>query len=424
MYLTFFTQELARKKYRASYFLILTIQIFFIISIQGRAGWVGFIAGLVFLLFKLQLIKLTCKVAFGISAICIVLLVPILFLLKTGSSEGRLLIYKVSATLFQDHWLWGIGIGRFKTQYNLYQADYFTKKSIDDRAALLADNTIYAFNDLWQLLIEIGAVRFAGVAALAIIAIKLVCKHYVIKPERRSLFYGSVAAIICILAASLFSYPFHNFLLQAVFLIYVTTALFALKIKESFKQVGQFFLYMLRGFFPLVIIYLLVQEKTKMDGIIRSKQAFELSQLGYKNKSLKIYDSLFQAGSTDGATMMAYAKQLYFVKDFEAAKRMIRYARMCHTDNNIYSVSAEIEEALKNSKGAERDYKTALYMVPNRMRGRFNLFQFYLRNADTTNAIFWGNSIVNMPIKVPSDHTASMRRQTVEALNRIRLILY
>ena len=49
--------------------------------------------------------------------------------------------------MLKDNWLWGIGHGQFKAKYNEYQAAYFSSHSIDSKEAVLADNSIYAFND-------------------------------------------------------------------------------------------------------------------------------------------------------------------------------------------------------------------------------------------------------------------------------------
>ncbi|HVK98144.1 MAG TPA: hypothetical protein VM368_10005, partial [Flavisolibacter sp.] len=74
---------------------------------------------------------------------------------------------------------------------------------------------------------------------------------------------------------------------------------------------------------------------------------------------------------------------------------------------------------LGNHEQAERDYKTAVYMVPNRMKSRFELIQFYLSIKDTSNAIFWAKSIMKMPVKIRSNKTDLLLEQTGRFLENI-----
>jgi hypothetical protein len=59
-------------------------------------------------------------------------------------------------------------------------------------------------------------------------------------------------------------------------------------------------------------------------------------------------------------------------------------------------------------------------MVPNRMISRKNLLDFYLERKDTTNAIYWANSIINMPVKINSEITRNMQQKTKEILLQLR----
>jgi hypothetical protein len=59
-------------------------------------------------------------------------------------------------------------------------------------------------------------------------------------------------------------------------------------------------------------------------------------------------------------------------------------------------------------------------MVPNRMGSRFELMNFYLSQKDTINAIKWANSILKMPVKVPSERTAYMLKATRAELEKLK----
>ena len=47
------------------------------------------------------------------------------------------------------------------------------------------------------------------------------------------------------------------------------------------------------------------------------------------------------------------------------------------------------------------------------------LLNFYLERKDTANAIYWANSITNMPVKIPSKTTSSIQQNVKEILLKL-----
>jgi len=131
---------------------------------KGRAGWIGLLFAFFYIGYQYLSNAAVKKTVLYLLFPLVSILTSLLFLYKTDSSNGRLLIYKVSANIFRDNWLLGIGQGQFKVQYNEYKAAYFSTHSIDSKEALLADNSYYAFNDFLQGLIENGLIGFLIVA--------------------------------------------------------------------------------------------------------------------------------------------------------------------------------------------------------------------------------------------------------------------
>jgi hypothetical protein len=58
-------------------------------------------------------------------------------------------------------------------------------------------------------------------------------------------------------------------------------------------------------------------------------------------------------------------------------------------------------------------------MVPNRMLSRKNLLDFYIERKDTINALYWANSIVNMPVKVRSNITDQLQEKAKLTLKQL-----
>ena len=184
--------------------------------------------------------------------------------------------------------------------------------------------------------------------------------------------------------------------------------------------VNKWALTILRALSLAGIFFLFVYAGIRLSLLTRAKAAFNLSQAGYKTKALRVYSSLDNCFMKDGAIMFTYAKQLYNINKLQQAKQVITKAKKYYTDNEVYKLSASIESELGNLKEAESDFKTAVYMVPNRMRSRYELLQFYLAKKDTSNAVFWAKSILDMPVKIPSDITSNIKLQTRNMLKNLQ----
>jgi O-antigen ligase len=140
------------KDYLKSYAFILSIACLCLILtlsvlLLSRAFFVGALLGIIFLLFSFKKIVLSKKtVALSLFFVAVAIVVITIFL-KSDSSLGRVLIYKISWSMFLDHPITGIGWGNFQRDYGLYQSAYFSAGNYSQKEFLLADNTFYAFND-------------------------------------------------------------------------------------------------------------------------------------------------------------------------------------------------------------------------------------------------------------------------------------
>lgn len=117
--------------------------------------------------------------------------------------------------------------------------------------------------------------------------------------------------------------------------------------------------------------------------------------------------------------MYLYAQELYYSNQLEKAAKILNTGKRYYSSNEVYKLSASIQVELQNYAQAEKDYETAIYMVPNRMISRSNLLNFYLERKDTANAIYWANSILYMPVKVSSKTTDNIQQKTKEILMQL-----
>lgn len=168
-YLKKYNENFVKNKILARLFPIcyILLSYCFLFYTKGRGGILGFTIAICILNFS----YLKLKIGYFRGIIIFSGLLLLLLTYKSNSSGGRLLIYKVITTQLEPKELiTGIGYGKFMVKYNDLQAKYFSKKSIDSKEALLANNTHYMFNDPLQLIIETGLI---GLIILCILSLKL-----------------------------------------------------------------------------------------------------------------------------------------------------------------------------------------------------------------------------------------------------------
>ncbi len=400
------------------FIIIISSSVFLLGATLGRAGWFGLILALVYIGFQNLSNTKFKKVILYFLFPFLLLVFTLLFWYKSGSSAGRVLIYKISAGILKDNWLWGIGHGQFKAKYNEYQAAYFSTHSIDSKEALLADNSIYAFNDFFQAVIENGLFAFLILVAIIFLLLRQI-KGTEVNKENKHLFTAALASLICILTASLFSYSLQIFpiavqatLSLAIIHSFPSSQKLQIELSEKVRKVGKLVMLSLSS---MLFVHFCFYFRYKTI----SNRAFQFKRTGYKQKAIENYAAINNSYIKDGNVMYSYAQELYYSNELQLAKEVINKARKYYVSYEIYQLSAAIENELHNYTQAEKDFKMAIYSVPNRMISRKSLLEFYLERKDTANAIYWANSILFMPVKVPSQTTGNIQQKTKEILMQI-----
>lgn len=391
-------------------FYVTSIFIFIVlmltISYKGRASWIGFLVSIFYILNSR--FSLSNKNIFWAKPILFLSLTVSLFFYKADSSNGRLLIYKVSSKLFLDNPIFGVGFGQFKANYNNYQAAYFTDHNIDTKEALLADNTFYAFNDYYQFLIENGIVGFAILLIFVFFFYKKIWKA-TFKETQIPIVTAAKASIICILVAALFSYPVQILPIQFQFIFCVVLLIFlSISANESLTKNQRL---CFKVFTSIIFISFCSYAALQINYKIKSQNAFELIRSGFRNKAIEEFKELNTSSFNDGNDMYLYAKELHNINKVKEAKLVLEIAKTKLAFNEMYKLSAAIEMELNNYNNAEQDLLKVIYMIPNRMQPRLNMMEFYLQQKDTAHANYWANSIMNMPVKIPSETTRAIQQK-------------
>lgn len=388
---------------------------------SGRAGLLSFSISIFFLNLK-YFQKSIPSIKVMLLSILLILL-GLLFIVKLESSKGRILIYKVViSSIKPTQLLTGIGYGQFKAQYNHYQSDYFSKHQINNSGALLADNTYYAFNDPFQLIIELGIIGLA----IFLIFIKTLSKKF--KTDLRngllenSTLFGAYLCTFSFLTTSLFSYPFQVISILPIFLLSLAIVFGSNRHEsESLKnfrtpnlQRVKFLFYSAVSFFLLFLGYKSLNTHFKI------KEAENLARAGFKVKSVAIYADLCNDIIVDGNIYYPFAIELDKLNKTDSAiiilEKSIKY--------NYNDHSALLLANLFYDKGmldiADSFYKEAVFINPKSFRNRFALFTFYVDTKQNDKSLYWGKSIIELKPKVHSETVTSIKNQTANILQKIR----
>ncbi len=394
---------------------LITAATLLLVFTGSRAGYIGMALALAYTAYKYLTAAKHKQIVLFLFLIFSALLSVAMLFYKSESTGGRLLIYKVAAGMLKGDWLWGIGQGQFKIQYNLYQAAYFTSHNINSSEALLADNSYYAFNDFLQVFIENGLIGFLLLTGIIMLVIKQI-KITKTNSENRYLLIASAASLVCILTGSLVSYPLQIFpiAVQATFCLAIINSFrnekkSQIELSETGGKIAKIILVLLSSFlFVHYILYFNYKGEVN--------KAFELKRSGFRQSAIEKYRSMRDSYLQEGNMLFLYAQELYYTNQLTLARETLKKAKKYYCSNEVYKLSATIEKELKNYEQAEIDYKTAIYMVPNRMVSRNELFKYFVYRKDTINAVYWGHSILNMPVKIPSHKIDDIRQKTKQIL--------
>lgn len=334
-------------------------------------------------------------------------LVLLVFFIKSDSSLGRVLIYKVSIQIFQDNFLLGIGLGNFQEVYLYQQANYFSKEIYTNKELLLADNTHYAFNDYWQFIIEIGIVGFVIVGVLFYLLGKLVLKS--IRSKKHVWLTANVVSLlIAVLIAALFTHIFEQLQYQATVVLCITY-LCLINIRKKWCNITILSI----SFLFLLAIGFKGMETYRINNNYNT--ALNLYIAGLK-KECKIELQKITP-IKDNKRAVLYLQILMSSYHLNYEKEILKLLAQ-YPNANTYKMLGDFYLFNGKIKAAENAYLTAINMVPNRFLPRQSLLRLYISQKKDTEAEKVANKIISLSIKIGSSQVNSIKQEAIDFLNK------
>jgi tetratricopeptide (TPR) repeat protein len=389
---------------------------------EGRAGILGFTVAQGILNYS----YLKLKVGYFKGIIIAFCLIFIVLNFKSNSSNGRLLIYKVIITQLElKEFATGIGYGKFKVKYNELQAKYFSKESIDNKEALLASNTFYMFNDPLQLIIETGLVGLIILSFLLIKFLALFRRNQIFFREKPIL-NGAYLSVIGIIISSLFSYPFQimGVLLHFLFCIAIIID------EDSAKKLLTYptplqkrFIILSRTSQLSVAVCLLFFGQESFKFYIKLNEAIKYSNIGFRKKAIQTYSKISDNSMEDRDVLYNYADELAKINKIDSALIILRKASNYLNNDKSALLMGNLLQQKGMFSQAEKQYKKAVFINPKLFTNRASLFKFYCETKQFKKALYWGNSILKMPVKVPSKTITDIKNETRKIMSEIKKTL-
>ncbi|WP_429384975.1 O-antigen ligase family protein [Mucilaginibacter sp. UYCu711] len=378
----------------------------------SRAFTLGYVISILYLLTCSEINGFTCKRKAAFSVVVFAVSAFLTICLKKDSSMGRILIYKVSWNMFCSNPYLGIGSGSFQTRYGLYQAAYFHAGKYSVKEFLLADNTYYAFNDYWQLIIEHGL--FLGVAGI-------VCFFYAIFKLHASTSKKGcpeltpvklcISQVVAIATAALFTHVMERMVIQVV-LTLVISYIIAFSLTKKLRHQ----LLITTLIFVAFLVMRNLTYLTKLSDYRRLDQARELAKFGFINDARKICHGVYPSLKHDLEFLLFYCDLSEPDEDQNRTVTLLRYTLTKWTSNTLYMKLGDKYLLLNHLQEAECSYLRAVDLVPNRFTTRYRLFEFYLNTAQITKAKAVAKVILTMPEKVPSSHVEFIKNNVKRKL--------
>jgi len=372
---------------------------------NSRSFIIGFILA-IFLVYILSQQR-SSKVIIVCIASILALLFSMVFLFKTDSSQGRMLIYKISFSLYKNHWFSGIGLGNFKRMYLPQQAQYFSKGNYTEKELMLADNTHYAFNDYWQLAIETG---LAGVLAMIIAFYML---HQIIikaiyTKSNQVIKANVLSVLVAILTAAFFSPVFD----KGAFQIATTLCVLILCFFENKKSVVSITMSCI-ALCSLLAIGLNSLNTSKIND--NYKVALNLYIAGLPKESITELEKIIPI--QDNKRAVLYMQILMASYKIENEKRIVKILEL-YPNANSYRLLGDYYKILDKFDASETAYITSTNMVPNRFQPRASLLKLYLSENKYTKAEQVAKEIVSLKVKVNSYQVMLIRAEAIDFLKK------
>ncbi len=323
-----------------------------------------------------------------------ILIISIAFyLVKQGSADGRLIIWKAALTTWIKFPWFGVGIGGFYHAFAEGMTQLFLSNT-DFSSANVPDGT---YNILLKVVVEQGVV--GGIVAILLATFVLL----VLLRNSRPLFWGGVSLLIF----AMFSYPFDM-------LAYKVIAVLIVAWSES--MLGKIIFEV--GKIKVMLIICLLGFASWQAGNIASnsyKKEYLLSLGGDLYSIEEGYESL-HSENDNHEFLFSFGKILREEGRYNDSNDVLRQGTKCSADPMFYVLMGNNYKDMKHYDLAEQAYQKAYSVMPNRLYPLYQLMMLYHDCGNTQKAKAMAKRVIEMRPKIESPATRDMKKKAMEII--------
>jgi tetratricopeptide (TPR) repeat protein len=336
-----------------------------------------------------------------------------MYRLKKDSADGRALIWKISLQTILHHPM-GVGIGNFSGSYGQEQAAYFEAERGTEQEQYVAGNPEYGFNEYLQICIEQGILPFVLFLSLT---------GYGVYAGIRRKRIAATASLLALLIAATMSYPFSvlPFLIVMAFLLaWIFQNSMIQKFNDSMIQkkrnsrIGERCMAICS---LLLVAGCLYNRYPTYQAYKQWGRSKILHQSGAHENAVGEYAHLYPQLSDRLDFLFEYAQSLSKTGRYAESNRVLQQAVRISCDPMLYNVMGKNEQALKHYAEAERCFRKAAHIVPNRIYPWYLLANLYVETGETEKARATAKIVLTKEPKVQSTAVREMREKMKIIMN-------
>lgn len=347
-----------------------------------------------------------------------VALAVVLYVVKQGSAEGRLIIWASAITSWLHSPWWGVGIGGFSRACADGLAEIYQENLLAFHAFRSAGVTEYSFNAPLQVLVEQGAVGLLlAVAAVASAMIRMwrVC---------RPLAMGMVSLLVF----ACFGYPFE---MLPYCILAVTAAAVSASANVTRKNVdetdrnrffslgdGRWTSFVVKKWQAVTLLVLLslgaMPLANEVERRLQSSSDAEL-MIGMRDPYfLKDFRQLLPDERDNPRFLFAMGRMLADVGRWRDSNATLRMGTEVSGDPMFYVMQGNNYREMGLPDDADAAYQRALAIMPNRMYPLYRRMLLRAEMGDTATAVALAEKITSMQPKIESPATREMQEEARE----------
>ena len=319
-----------------------------------------------------------------------------LYVVKQGSADGRVIIWRAAIAACHDNVWLGVGIGGFRNAV-AEGMEVLHGEGVDLSGAGVTD---YAYNAAVKILTEQGIIGLSLVVAATVVAMmRLRCNS-------QPLYCGMFAVLLF----AMFSYPFE-------LLPYNILLVLVMAWSES---MGGTIIYRCGRVMTVAAVVVLVLLSCKVSLVISERYEHDRDYdfiRGMRDEAfIKDYNELLPYEKDNAEFLFDFGKMLRVQHRYNDSNAMLRQGSRHSADPMFHVLMGNNYNDMRQYRLAEQSYRKAFAIMPNRIYPLYQLMLLYEETGDSVKMSAMAQRVLRTKCKVESPATREMKEKAKERL--------